>query len=110
MSTFSFLKKLISSTFLSGLEHAVKDTMNEAETRAEEIIDHAEERATKVLKNMTRGAILFFLGLTGFIFALAGLGTYLSETVTNLGNGLGFVLLGAILLLLVGFVRLVQKE
>ena len=107
---FSFMKKLVSSSLLSGLEHAVKETMNDAETRAEEIIDHAEERATKVMHKLVKGTIIFFLGLTGLVFALVGLGTYMTETMEGLGNGLGFVFLGAIMILLVGFAKFIEKD
>ncbi len=110
MAVFSFLKKLLTNSFLSGLEHAVKDTMNEAETRAEEIIDHAEERANKFVHNLIKGSLLFFLAMIGFIFALVGLGTYLANTVPGLDNGMGYILLGIVILILAGFARLVQKE
>ncbi|MCA9478666.1 MAG: hypothetical protein KC535_05960 [Nanoarchaeota archaeon] len=110
MAVFSFFKKLLSNTFLSGLEHAVKDTMHEAGTRAEEIIDHAEERATRFMHNLIKGTILFFLGLVGFIFAMVGFGSYLSQTVDGLDKGLGFILLGAVMLILAGFAHFMQKE
>jgi hypothetical protein len=110
MAGFKFLKKLLSNSFLSGLEHAVKDTMNEAETRAEEIIDHAEERANIFVHNLVKGSLLFFLALIGFIFALVGLGTYLANTVPGLDNGMGYILLGMILLALAGFAKFVQRE
>lgn len=109
MAVFKFFKKLLSNTFLSGLEHAVHETMSEAETRAEEIIDHAEERANKFVHNFVKGSLLFFLALIGFIFALVGLGTYLS-TLQGLGSGMGYILVGVVLLILAGFARLMQKE
>ena len=110
MAFFSTIKKLLTKSFLSGLESAVETTMHKAETRAEEIIEAAEEKATKFLHNLVKGAILFFLALTGFIFALAGLGNYLSETVNGLSNGVGYIVIGIIMLVLVIFAKVLQKE
>lgn len=109
MAVFSFIKKLFSNSFLSGLEHAVKETMHEAETRAEEIIDHAEQRAGIFVHNLIKGSILFFLALIGFIFAMVGLGSYLS-TLNGLGEGISFMLIGVIMIILAGFAKFMQKE
>lgn len=110
MAVFSFIKKILTKSFLSGLESAVETTMNRAEIKAEEIIEIAEEKATVFLNNLVKGAILFTLALIGFIFALVGLGTYLSQTIDQLNNGVGFIVIGVIVLIVVIFAKVIQKE
>jgi hypothetical protein len=110
MTVLSFLKKLVKSSFLDGLEHAVKGTLEDAEHRAEEVIDHAEKRATIFMHNMLKGTILLFLGTIGFVFTLVGLATYLTQSIPSMSRGVGFIVIGGILFLMVVFAKFIQRE
>jgi cell division protein ZapA (FtsZ GTPase activity inhibitor) len=96
----SFLKEI--GNFLLGeginkLKEKVDKTIKDVEQRI--------ERATiKVIKTLT----LFVMMLIGALFVLVGLAQYLNETVPGLRHGLGTVLIGAVLILLALFVRLMK--
>ena len=67
-------------------------------------------RVHQFMHNFVKGSIMFILAMAGLIFALVGLGTYITYKVPDLGNGVGFILLGVVMLLLVGFAKMMQKE
>src|SRR4030043_301003 len=82
---------------INKLKDKVDKTIKDVEQRV--------ERATiKVIKTLT----LFVMMLIGALFILIGLAQYLNETVPGLRHGLGTVLIGAVLLVLALFVRLMN--
>lgn len=72
---------------LGSLKGTVDSQIEEIKKRVEITVRHA----TKMI------AILLFM-MIGAVFILAGLGRYLSETVSGLGNGMGYVLVGSFIL------------
>ncbi len=86
------LKEIFSSKLkdkISGLKNDVKDT-----------VDYVEERAKIMAENFVKNTVIFVFIFTGAIFILVGLGKYLSKTVPVLRYGLGFVVVGVLLLIL----------
>ena len=82
---------------IKGLKSTVDKTIKTVEEKI--------ERATiKVIKT----SILFLMMIIGVIFALVGLAQYLNNTVSGLANGLGTILIGAILIVLALFVRIMK--
>ncbi|MBW2990389.1 hypothetical protein KY348_01650 [Candidatus Woesearchaeota archaeon] len=81
------------STFKKTVDKTIKD------------IEVKVERATiKVIKTAT----LFLMIFLGVIFILVGLATYLNENVRALNDGLGTILIGAVLIVLALFVRVMK--
>ena len=77
------------NTLVGNLKNAADDAMHDAQK-------HIEDATIKVLKAIS----IFIFMMLGFIMALVGLGMYLNETVSSLANGLGTIVVGAVLILL----------
>lgn len=97
-SFFKAIGGMLGEFLVSDIKEKVDEGLEGAKLKVEEIVE-------KVLKKL----ISFFILLLGFIFALVGLGKYLTETVAALHSGLGFVALGVALLLLGFFARYLSK-
>jgi protein-S-isoprenylcysteine O-methyltransferase Ste14 len=70
------------------------------------LTDARIHRATvKVIK----ASILFLMLFVGLIFMLVGLAQHLNATVPKLANGLGTLLVGAVLIFLALFARLFKN-
>lgn len=103
MSFTQILKDAASSFIRGGIVEEVKHTVRET-------MDDVEKKATKIVNNTVKSLIVVFIVMLGSIFALVGLSKYLSETVTGLGNGLGFIVVGGVLIILAAFAKLMRKE
>ena len=82
---------------LSNLKKTVDKTVKDIEVKV--------ERATiKVIKT----SILFLMMAVGALFILVGLATYLNETVRAMDHGLGTIIVGAVLIVLALFARIMK--
>ena len=97
MGFFKELGDFLIGKGLESLKRTVDKTIKDVEERV--------ERATiKVIKT----SILFLIMIIGGLFMLVGLSAYLNNTVPALANGLGTILVGAVLIILALFVRLMK--
>jgi hypothetical protein len=97
-SIFSFIAGIGGETIMTTLQEKVSETMDEAEARIE-----------RAVKRILTALTLFIILFTGFIFVLVGLAKYLTESVTSLNFGLGFVLVGACLIILALLIKVIAK-
>lgn len=94
---FKEIGKFLLGEGLSTLKKTVNSTIKNVEEKI--------ERATlKVIKT----SILFLMMIMGALFILIGFAKYLNETVPGLAHGLGTILIGAILIVLAVFVRIMK--
>jgi len=103
MSVKDFMKGFIGSIF----NHAIVDTVKEG---FKETFDEVEKRATHIVHNIIKATILMMLMIVGSIFILVGLAKYMTETMPSMNHGLGFVVVGGVVILLVIFAKFMQKE
>lgn len=99
---FKSLLKLLGGVAGEALIDDVKDKVSET---VEDVKHKIEEAVEKAIKKV----ILVFLVFTGLVFGLVGVGIYLSQTTNAFAHGLGFVLIGAVLLLLALFASYMRK-
>lgn len=94
---FKDLGKFLVGEGLGSLKKTVDKTVKDIEVKV--------ERATiKVIKT----SVLFLMMAVGALFILIGLAKYLNETVPAFDHGLGTILVGAILIVLGLFVRMMK--
>ena len=93
-SPFDFVKGILSgiaevgtNAIIGNLRPAATETMEEAQRRI-------QEATVKALK----AATIFIIMIFGLILVIVGIGTYLSNTVPALNYGLGYVLIGGVLM------------
>lgn len=77
---------------------------------ATNIMEEAQERIEEVVKKVMKAIIVSFIMLFGLIMAIIGLGKFLSETVSWLNNGLGYVLIGGVIIVLGIIVQMVKSK
>lgn len=103
MSFKEIFKDIVSSfvggTIIEDVKQGVKQTM-----------DDVEKRTIKLVNNIIKSFVVVSMILLGMIFALVGFSKYLSETVGILNHGIGYVIVGAGLILLAAFAKLMQKD
>jgi uncharacterized membrane protein len=97
-----FFKNIIG--FLAG--EKIYHAMDSIKEKINETIEEMEERIEKATIKVMKASVLYIMIFIGFIFLLVGLSQYLNATVPRLANGLGTVLIGAILVFLALFARL----
>ena len=66
----------------------------------DDLMDDMQQRMELAIEKAIKRFIMLVLMFMGIIFSLVGLSKYLSETIPNLSNGLGFVVVGLALLFL----------
>jgi hypothetical protein len=76
--------------------------------RVQETIAEMEERIERATVKVMKTLALFFMIAIGLIFMLVGLSQFLNETVPRLAHGLGTVLVGAVLVLLALFAKMMR--
>lgn len=69
-------------------------------TAATDAMDAAQQRMHEAVKNTLKAAAVFVIMIFGIILALVGYAAYLSATVPSLANGLGYVAVGGVLIVL----------
>lgn len=102
----SFFQKILDfivgsgkGSILDAVQEKVTETIDEAEIRL--------ERAIKKVLSMVGAFLLIFIGL---IFALVGISKYLSESVDSLSNGLGFIVVGAAIIIIALILRIFSNN
>lgn len=103
MSLKSTLKD-IGSFFLKG---AFVDNVKES---VKETMEDLEKRTQRIVHNVVRSLIVLIMIVIGGIYALTGLATYLTQTVPSMANGVGYITVGAGLIVLAIFAKLMQRE
>ena len=76
---------------------------------AKEALDRVEERVHMIVHETLKKLTLFFLMITGMIFVLVGFSKYISETVRAFDHGLGFLVVGVVIILLGVFASWMSK-
>ena len=84
------------------------DGINKLKDKVDKTIKDVEQRVERATIRVVKTLTLFVMMLIGALFILIGLAQYLNETVPGLRHGLGTVLIGAVLLVLALFVRLMK--
>jgi protein-S-isoprenylcysteine O-methyltransferase Ste14 len=82
--------------------------VSKLKAKVDETIKNVEVRIERATVKVIKTSILFLMMLVGIIFLLVGLAQYLNATVPHLAHGLGTVLVGAILIVLALFVRIMK--
>jgi len=73
---------------------------SDLKSKFEGMLEDFQERIRKAIERAIKRAIIFLLIIIGFIFALVGFARYLTETVPSLDHGMGFVVVGLVLIFL----------
>lgn len=76
--------------------------------KVEEGIEQVRLRVQMIVSLVVKSLILVFMILLGGIFVLVGLGIYLESAIVSLAPGLGFIIVGAVLLILGIIVKLLK--
>ena len=76
--------------------------------KVDRTIKDVEQRIERATIKVIKTSILFLMITLGAVFVLTGLAKYLNETVPGLAHGMGTMLVGAILIVLALFVRLMK--
>ena len=76
--------------------------------KVDKTIKDLEQKIEIITKKVIKTSILFLMMFIGGMFILIGLAKYLNETVSGLGHGLGTILVGAVLIVLALFVRIMK--
>ncbi|MBN2052933.1 hypothetical protein JW756_05490 [Candidatus Woesearchaeota archaeon] len=82
--------------------------INKLQSKVDETVKKVEQRIEIITKKVIKTSILFLMMLIGVIFMLVGLAQYLNAVVPRLAQGLGTILVGAILIVLALFVRVMK--
>ncbi len=90
--------------FLSGEAASI---LEEAEKTMDKTIDNMEKKIEVVTVKAIKASAVFLLIFVGLIFGLVGLSNYLTEA-WQLKDGMGQIIVGAVLLLLGWFAKLVR--
>jgi len=101
----SFWKNMMGFVAGEKLFHAVDGL----KAKVTETIGEMEQRIERATVKALKASLLFLMMFVGVIFLLVGLAQHLNATVPNLANGLGTVLIGALLVLLALFARLFRN-
>ena len=95
---FKDLLKTITQLFIGT---AVTDFVHET-------IEWTEKKVEQITHNVLKSLAIFFITFLGLIFVLVGIAKYLSEVYPSLNHGLGYVVIGAVLIIFALLSRLVK--
>ena len=93
---FSFWEQvmnIIVGTSKKGLLDSVKEKVSET-------MEEAEERLERAIKKVLSITAVFLIVFIGFIFVLVGLAKFLTESVTSFNFGVGYIIVGAGIIIL----------
>ncbi|MAE13646.1 hypothetical protein CMO92_03700 [Candidatus Woesearchaeota archaeon] len=96
MSFRGFFKD-VSKVFLGD---SMKSVLAGVKEKVEETIEETQKKIEIVTARVIKTLVVFLICALGFIFALVGLATYLTETVPRFDHGLGYLVVGGVLVLL----------
>ena len=83
--------------------------IDDVKDKVDETLEDAKLKVGEIVELVIKKLVLVFLVFVGLIFGLVGISKYLSEATIAFSNGLGFVLVGAVLLLLAVFAGYMRK-
>jgi len=94
-------KKTFFQGFIDFIVGAGKDTIFDAlQEKVTETIDEAEIRIERVIKRILSIITIFAIIFLGLIFVLVGFSKYLTEAVDAFNFGIGYIVVGAALIIL----------
>lgn len=96
MAKAGFFKKLFGELSILGFKTVVEN-VKEA---VSDTIEQTEKKIEIVVKKVVKTTLIFLIMIIGFIFVLVGLGKYLSETFPQFSHGLGFAVVGLVLIII----------
>jgi len=82
--------------------------ISKLQEKVDETVKKVEQKIEIITKKVIKTSILFIMIFVGAIFMLVGLAQYLNATVPGLAYGLGTILVGAILIVLALFVKVMK--
>jgi hypothetical protein len=82
--------------------------MSRLKDKVDKTIKDLEQKIEIITKKVIKTSILFLMMFIGAMFILIGFAKYLNETVPSLGHGLGTIIVGAVLIALALFVRVMK--
>lgn len=100
-------KKRLVERIFSGI---IGSGLSMVKGKVEETIEEIKHKVEVAINHAIKKFIVFLLLLIAMIFILAGLGKYLSETISSFNHGLGYVFVGGCLVLVAIIGRLFQSE
>lgn len=93
-------------------KEAGKFLMGEGMSRLKDKVDKTvkdlEQKIEIITRKVIKTSILFLMMFIGAMFVLIGFAKYLNEAVPGLAHGLGTILIGAVLIVLALFVRVMK--
>jgi len=102
MAIGKIIEKILSGIVGEGIS-IVKETVDDT-------LGSIVQKVEIAVKHTIKKLMVFIISFLAFIFILVGLGKYLSETIDKLNHGLGYILVGAILLFIAIIGRLFQSN
>ncbi len=104
-------KKSFFQGFIDFVVGSGKDVLFDAlQEKVSETIDGAEEKLERAIKKILSIVTVFSVIFIGFIFVLVGLSKYLSEAVSGFKFGIGYIVVGAILIMLALLFRIAANS
>ncbi len=82
--------------------------MSRLKDKVDKTINDLEQKIEIITKKVIKTSILFLMMFIGAMFILIGFAKYLNETVAGLNHGLGTIVVGAVLIALALFVRVMK--
>lgn len=82
--------------------------MSRLKDKVDKTIKDLEQKIEIITKKVIKTSILFLMMFIGAMFILIGFAKYLNETVPVFAHGLGTILVGAVLIALALFVRVMK--
>ncbi|MBN1645883.1 hypothetical protein JW868_02470 [Candidatus Woesearchaeota archaeon] len=97
MAGSSILKEVLKFLGQGGVDSIKK--------KVDTTVEQTKKKVELIVTNALKISAVFVIVVVGFIFALVGVSKYLSETVNALNHGLGFLVVGAVLIILALIVK-----
>lgn len=91
-----FFSEAVEFLASSGLRSALKAVS----ATVDDTLSNAQRQLREATQFVIKSSIIYILVLIGALFALVGLGIFISERVRGLSDGLGFVVVGGLLIIL----------
>ena len=94
------IKKALMEIGGSILGDGVRAVADEIKEKVHETIADAQQKVEETIHRALKVLMLYIIIFIGLIFVLVGFAKYLSETVDALAHGLGFLVVGLVLVLM----------
>lgn len=96
---FSF-RKVITELGSSILGEGVRAVADEIQEKVQQTMDDLHRRIEHTVHHTLKILTLYVIIFIGFIFVLVGFARYLTEIIPALDHGLGFIIVGMVLVLM----------